>query len=293
MNKVKNVILFSTRKINEKGVGLFSKLEKNKELNPSLCSFFLNEYKEILTGIKQKTNPDETNSDNWEERAKTLLTKNGARNFNGKDLCKLLEAYKAGMTEDDLNECESLLKSHPQIDFCLDDFDKVKDHNNTLNLDSTNNNLKLGDRVSLYSYSDSDEYALISVWPLNEAIKGEGANEREWVDALTKAVLEEKVHPNCENLILWLHDKDLNETKSSPFQVIEPIKKVNIKVNIDDKEISRRLGVFQHDDKEFTNCFEYNSVKELYDYVFALFGRIGKMIKCNENGVMENKYNEL
>ena len=137
----------------------------------------------------------------------------------------------------------------------------------------------VADRISLFGFPDVNEdgYAVYAVWPLKQACDNES-----WENVLSEAVFE--LNPDCEEIILWLHDNDMEGTRGSTFHVLYYQKKVNVK----DKTIKRSLGVFQHPDPEFNDVLfsPYDACNEanlVFDKVDTLFGKITKMQNHNNN----------
>lgn len=283
----KKVVLFSTRKIQDEGI--FKSFERQKPSN-SLLDYFRKANSESFKNVLKTDEQKETSRNNdenireWKNKLKGTLSifspkeQTDIRKFFKYDN-QLLNYVKGLEPRDDsmvsiIEKAKKIVEERMHVP---NEMKSAKEHNINYNLPwSANIDAKgrtFGDRVSLFKLPDQDEFAVYAVWPLTEPCDGDS-----WVEALTQAVIE--LEPSCNEIILWLHDNDFEETKQSTFCVLYYQKKVDID---DNKSICRSLGVFQHPDKEFINVLfaKSDKAKSIYNAVNTTFGKIQKMLECN------------
>jgi hypothetical protein len=288
----KKVVLFSTRKIQDEGI--FKSFVRQKPSN-SLLKYF----RKVNSGAFEdvfKTKEQKEASLNSDEKLKEwkneLRRVRGAfsqeENNNIKKIVKYddqLLNYVVGLVPKD-DSIVSIIEKGKKI---IEERERAKNEMKSawkqdINYDlpwNTNIDAKgrtLGDRVSLFRFPDSqNEFAVYAVWPLTESC-ADKCEDNSWVKALTQAVLE--MESDCNEIILWLHDNDLEETKQSTFHVIFYRQNVEMDNN---KTICCSLGVFQHPDKEFINVLftKSDKAKSIYNAVNTTFGKIQKMLECN------------
>ena len=276
----KKVVLFSTRTIQNEGI--FEDF-KRKNPNDSLQKYF-------KSSINQPSL-----SDNLSDKIQTWKNKliNKIVSYNAEkqaEINALLEISNIQLCiESIINVIEKNDDLRTEGENILNEFDKeIKEQLDlnspySENIDATGKTI--ADRISLFQkHGFSNEFAIYAVWPLRDS-----CNDDSWVSTLTNAIMTEE--PNCDEIILWIHDDDLEQTKKSTFRVRyyqkdECIKNKNIKVS---------LGVFQHPDHEFQNVLFItpNDEKTIYNAIDFLFSSISKMISCNKKNVLEGIYNSL
>ena len=169
--------------------------------------------------------------------------------------------------------------------FTVEDFNTCSDMPWDVNIDATGKTLQ--ERVSLYECAGTNLYHIYTVWPLTTS-----CNDDSWRDALLQAVLEQ--NQDCEEIILWLHDNDLEDTSNSTFHVLY-YKKDWV---INNKNFRISLGVFQHPDPEFNGILfskvnQADQAKNIFESVDSLFSVIDKMQKCNNGGIIAREYESL
>lgn len=296
----KKVVLFSTRKIQDEGI--FKSFERQKPSN-SLLDYFRKANSESFKNVLKTDEQKETSRNNdenireWKNKLKGTLSifspkeQTDIRKFFKYDN-QLLNYVKGLEPRDDLmvSIIEKAKKIVEERMHVPNEMKSAKEHNINYNLPwSANIDAKgrtFGDRVSLFRLLDQDKFAVYAVWPLTESCAGK-SEDSSWVKALTQAVLE--MESDCNEIILWLHDNDLEETKQSTFHVVFYRQNVEIDNN---KTLCCSLGVFQHPDKEFVNVLFANSdrAESIYNMVDTTFGKITKMVECNKENRLAKEY---
>lgn len=278
--KNKKVVLFSTRTIQNEGIFEdFIRMDPNDALlkyfnnissQPSMSDNLIKKIQDWEGKLKNKINS--YNNDKQIEIT-TLLSMTNIRSR----IQSIIEV---------IDKNDDLYKEGENI---LNEFDKENKEQLDLNspynenIDATGKTI--ADRISLFQkHGFSNEFAIYAVWPLRDS-----CNDESWVSTLSNAIMTEE--PNCNEIILWIHDDDLEQTKKSTFRILyyqndELINSKNIKVS---------LGVFQHPDPEFQNILfiKPNDEKTIYNAIDFLFSSISKMISCNKKNVLEGIYNSL
>lgn len=323
------VLLFSTRKIQREGV--FQSFQRCPQISKPICDYFLSVNKEKLNDCKENylkeqkslqppagdaidsstdvvVDVDKLYSE-WTDGVRTVL---GC--FDKKAQRAILELISdnsgAAAVNKFISECnkisdenrgdnmalwlqrsielssilmQRISEEKHDTGFSEEDFITYSSMPCEVNIDATGKTLL--DRVSLYEcIGPESPYHVYAVWPLSTPCE-----DNTWIDSLSKAILEQ--NKDCEDIILWLHDNDLESTIKSSFHVL--YYKKDLVINSKPTRIS--LGVFQHPDPEFNGVLfsELNleaPAKGIYESVDSLFSIIDKMQKCNSDGAIAKEY---
>lgn len=283
----KKVILFSTRKIQEEGI--FKSLIRCKP-SDALKKYFRNG--DNIGSVSYNNEDFSKRYDDWKKKIKahrhsfrkedqskiqTFITHGSPQTVLDNVISLYMEADE--FIEEGKGLLTELKEKETHKDVPPEQLDLTQEYKE--NIDAKGRKT-IADRISLFGFPNhAGEYAVYAVWPLTESCKDE-----KWVKALSDAVLEQS--PNCEEIILWLHDNDLTSTRESTFHVIYYQKSIN------DKEIKCSLGVFQHPDPEFNAIlFSNQEEKTIYESVCSLFSKINSMQLCNKSNIIANVYEEV
>ena len=290
----KKVVVFSTRKIQEEGI--FKSFEKCNP-NQSLKSYFPVKKSDNSVSVDIK-NEVVIKYKKWEEalRQKNLDREDRSviRSFNAPirvlnyviNKCNEDHSFLDKVGNSVLNEAKSISKEISEAENNQIDNDEL-DKPYTDNIDASGKTRN--DRVSLFRLHDNIEsdYLVYAVYPLKIP-----CNDGSWVDALSNAIIEEV--SDCDEIILLLHDNDLEETIKSTFHVLY----FQQKYTNNNETITRSLGVFQHPDFEFHDILfiqpESNNVgKSVFNMVENYFANISKMKELNGENCLAKVYESL
>ena len=280
----KKVVVFSTRKIQEEGI--FKSFEKCNP-NKSLESYFPVKKSDNCVSVDLK-NEFVINYKKWEGALRQKNLDKEDRNVLNYVInkCNNDHSFLDKVGNSVLNGAEAILKEINKADKKQIDNDELgKPY--TENIDAFDKTWN--DRVSLFRLQDNleSDYLVYAVYPLKIP-----CNDGSWVDALSNAVIEEV--SNCDEIILLLHDNDLEETKQSTFHVLY----FQQNFTIHNKTITRSLGVFQHPDFEFNDILfiqpETNNVGEaVFNMVENFFTKISEMKELNRENCLAKVYESL
>ena len=303
----RNIVLFSTRKIMQEGI--FSFFDQKTE-SPSLQTFFYEEGKDALDRIKQMSTMSSNQGNNevmerygsWKERlvefikGKTIphLTYDLKDSKNARLVVRTVKEYLLNHQTDGLNEflkeTSDLYDALPKdLSSSYPSFAETDWNNGDIKaLEWEKDGMTLSDRVSLFYPSDNNgEYGVYAVHQLSRA-----STQAKWVDALKNAIQKiENLDLSSSTILLWLHEKDLIETKGDAFRVL------------DLKDTGYSLGVFSHADTVFQDVLHLQcNVTDLPELVFkkvhSLFLEKGsmaitKMIECDKKEYLSDQYDAL
>ena len=290
MNKI---VLITTHRIGEGSPCAFP--EKDKVYSEKLAEYLTKKYKiddigEIISCDREKIKtPEEIFNMSKKFLNKDQETKIGISIYKNKEYKWAIDLIKKALKKVDSIETNSVMEEITKFEKSITEKPNKKYPENkakkVMVKDFEPLNRSLHDVASLYKYqnpdSDVSNYVVYGVMELavpEKKYKRDEVDGWRWVDTLKDAI-KEVYEGTPDQIILLLHDKDLDEYKESIFHCIQY------------EENGVSLAVFQHTCSEIEPIFYDNiNSKKVFENLDFMLSGLSKMKKCNDNNSVSNGY---
>lgn len=318
---IKKVVLFSTRLLGE------GTLFPNNDVvvSEDFCAFFSEDIQKFFKTEIQQANPQVEDKTTVTERVKQLAGEkwNDAWNLSESRAWDQLKSNLSEEQQRDLNALEDLYTRvinqtssgnsnllpralKDIVHACYqDDTRSNAKANEGFNLDCPTN--KSGRnafvfRFSFYTREPSKDCAALGVWPLSTRSE----KRKDWLKALLMEVRTR--YPNCEQITLALHDKDLYQSKTftvecsnAVFSLGNTNEENNCLTNDQEKNITYTQCVFQHSTTDpISKLIEVDiasgsnpSSEDLYNKVTQLCSTVYDMMLAGKRSKTQKAYEGL